>query len=296
MRWFNLAVTPKFPWPRVQVRIPFEGYEVVLQPHEYGSQDQAEIACAVSVFHPDGISFDIGGTIACKFLSRLAWSQDEGIIELFAIGTNHPDQPGRLGQGSYERSGWMAVEPWNNIYLPAAATPETDLALALYREGMSLNSAPFAFLSFFKVLNILFKSGEDQKRWLNNHFQKVWFRPAKERLVELEETEQDIGAYLYHQGRCAVAHAHGYPLVNPDSFADKRRLEHDVILMKELAAIFIEHELEILTENSFLNQLRMNPGANPELLIRNQSEDGQIIYIPQPQFAYAPQRSEDHFT
>lgn len=280
MKWLDLAVTPKFSWPNVPVEFSFEGFKVVLQPRRRDPEDQPELAATISVFHPDAISFEVGGTIAGRFLSRLAWSKNGGVIELFAGGSNMPNRPGRLGQGWYQRSSRLQVEPWDYLYLPKADTPEADLALALYREGMSLNSAPFAFLSFFKILNIVFAGGPQQKQWLNDNLQHLQYRPANERLAELQANEPDIGAYLYHQGRCATAHAHGNTIVNPDNYRDKRRLQDDLKLMQELAAIFIERELGVLTDSSFTEAMRTQIDPHPELLKKQIQDGGRIVYVP----------------
>ena len=44
--------------------------------------------------------------------------------------------------------------------------PKQRLAVALYREAMSVNSIPYKFLGFFKIINILYKNGPDQKAWI----------------------------------------------------------------------------------------------------------------------------------
>jgi hypothetical protein len=281
MKWLDLAVCPKTSWPNVQVEVPFEGYKVVLQPRRQGSNGN-ELAATVSVFDPDGISFEVGGTGASRFLSRLAWSKNDGIVELWPAGSNNPAGPGRLGQGTYERSGCAQVEPWDFIYLPAAKSVAADLALGLFREGMSVNSTPFAFLSYFKILNILHGGGAGQKQWINDNLQHLWYRPAIDRLAELSQTEANIGQYLYEEGRCAVAHAHGEPLVNPDSYADKRRMEDDLRLMKEVAALFIERELGIPSDSSFWQGLK--DGRNDwkaDLLRRTVDDNGQVKYVPE---------------
>lgn len=281
MRWLDLAVSPGFSWPNRQVEIPFEGYRVVLQPHRQGPEDEVELAATVSVCDPNGTSFEIGGTVASRFLSRLAWSHNGGVIELFAVGSNFPGRPGRLGQGTYQRSGWTQVKPWDFIYLPAADNQEADLALGLFREGMSVNSTPFAFLSYFKVLNIHHGGGAGQKNWINDNLHRIWYRPALDRLVEIQKTEADVGRYLYEEGRCAVAHAHGTPLVNPDSYADRRRMEGDLKLMKEIAALFIEVELGVLSDSSYWKSLREGGSSKAELLRKVVQEDGRVVYVPE---------------
>jgi len=281
MRWLDLAVCPQFSWPNSHVEIPFEGYSIVLQPRRKGPEDEIELAATVSVFDANGTSFEVSGTVASRFLSRLAWSHNGGVVELFPAGSNFPGRPGLLGQGTYQRSGWAQVEPWDFIYLPAARSQEADLALGLFREGMSVNSTPFAFLSYFKVLNIHHGGGAGQKAWINENLQHLCYQPALERLAELQHTETDVGRYLYEEGRCAVAHAHGAPLVNPDSYADRRRMEGDLKLMKELAALFIEKELGVLSDSSYWESLRDRRVLESELLRKVVQEDGHIVYMPE---------------
>jgi len=282
MIWLDMAVSPNFSWPNKQVEIPFEGYTIVLQPRRQEYEDPIELACTVSVFDPNGITFEIGGTVASRFLSRLAWSRGGGVVEIFPAGSNNPKRPGRLGQGTYGRSGHSQVEPWDFLYLPAAQNEEADLALGLFREGMTVNSAPFAFLSFFKVLNIRHGGGAGQKDWINQNLKHLWYSPAIERLNELQKTENNIGKYLYEEGRCAVAHAHGNPIVNPDNYIDKRRMEYDLNLMKELAVLFIEKELGVLSDSSFWKSLREKSEVNSrELLKKTQQQDGKIVYLPE---------------
>jgi len=281
MRWLDLAVSPNFSWPTRQVEVPFEGYTIVLQPRRDDPENGMQLAATVSVFDLNGTSFEIGGTVASRFLSRLAWSNNGGVVELFTAGSNFPDRPGRLGQGSFPRSGWAQIEPWDFIYLPTAGSHEADLALGLFREGMSVNSAPFAFLSYFKVFNIHHGGGAAQKAWINNNLHYISDQPAIDRLAEIQRNERNVGRYLYEEGRCAVAHAHGTSLVNPDCYTDKRRIEEDLILIKELAALFIEKELGVLSDSSYWMSLREGSPTNAELLRKVVDDNGRVVYVPE---------------
>jgi hypothetical protein len=183
-----------------------------------------------------------------------------------------------LGNNTTSRFSWALVSPPQYIYLPHAASKEANLGLALYREGMSINSAPFAFLSFFKIINIRYAEGKDQKNWINNNLHDISYPPAADRIKEIQTKNSDVGHYMFVQGRCAVAHANSDPLVNPDVYDDKRRLERDLPLMKELAAIFIEREFGILTESHFSH----NPNPNADLaeaLIKGDTIDERIQYV-----------------
>jgi len=279
MKWLNLAVKPHFSWPNVQVEFLFEGYRIILQPWRKDVENDVILACTISVYDPNGITFENGGTIARRFLSRLAWFENGGVVELFEGGSNNPKTPGRLGQGTYGKSGYSQVEPRNYIYLPSAKSFEADLALGLFREGMSLNSAPFALLSYFKVLNISLSGGNSQKSWINNNLECLLYSPAIERLKKLRKSEPDIGAYLYHQGRCAVAHANGNPLVNLDSYKDKRRIEDDLVLIKEIAALYIEQQFSVRTDSSFRKVLRETNSSTSELLRKTTDDKGNITYV-----------------
>ena len=270
--WINCAVKPEFSWPNCEVEIPFEDRIVVLQPKK------ENLAATASVYDEAGLSFSDGGALLFRFLSRLAWSMNGGVVENYLGGSNHSERPGLMAQGTYGSSGWSQVDPWKYLYLPKPSTEKGELALALYREAMSLNSVPYTFLGYFKILNISFSLGSDQKRWINDNLHHVIWTPETDRINELKTTESDIGAYLYHQGRCAVAHAFSNEIVNPDNYDDKRRLDDDLRLMKALASLCIETEFSIKTDSSFWESLKEKPAQRDELLVKNSTKNGRVIY------------------
>jgi hypothetical protein len=273
-KWIDLAVKPHFSWPNKHVEIEFEKRKIVLQP---GSADRS---CAVSVFDENGLSFEEGGKIIFRFLSRLSWSENAGIEELFIVGSNMPKRPGFLGKGSYGNSGWAQIDPWPYLYLPIPKSEKAERALAVYREAMSVNSIPYAFLGFFKVLNILYPTGKPQVEWINANLGEIKYIPEKNRLVNLQKTESNVGSYLYQQGRCAVAHAFSDDIINPDSYLNKRRLESDLCLMKAIAALCIEKEFYIMSDSSYNEYTREGFEDLPELLKKFETDDGKVIYKP----------------
>jgi hypothetical protein len=118
-----------------------------------------------------------------------------------------------------------------------------------------LNSTPYKFLGLYKILNIRFPHGPAQEKWINANLTKIKDPLALERLTQLSSVT-DLGAYLYRQGRCAVAHAFSRNVVDPDISKELRRLEYDVPLMKALAELMISTEFGILTESDFWASLR----------------------------------------
>lgn len=274
MYWMNFAVRAGFSWPNVQVEIPFENSLVVLSPQT------TELACTASIYSSEGFEFDDGATQLAKFLSCLAWSMRGGIEEHFAIGSNNPEKPGLLGNGAYATSVWASVEPWRQLYLPLLPTPKASLAIALFREGMTLNSVSFAFLSFYKVLGSVFVDGSaEQLNWINASLSSIHDMMACQRLVELQAMHQDVGKYLYGQGRCAVAHAFS-STADPDDYIDRRRLREDLPLIQSLAEICIERELAVLTTDSFLEKYRNAAKLPQEYLVPVKSGNGRIRYQP----------------
>lgn len=272
MLWMNFAVRAGFSWPNVLVEIPFENSTVVLSPQT------EELACTASLFDPAGFDFDEGATRLSRFLSCLAWSMHGGIDEYCAIGTNNPDKPGFLGKGTYATSSWSNVDPWHQLYLPSPSSPKAALAIALFREGMTLNSEPLAFLSFFKILNVVFPSGAAQKAWINSNLSVIRYGRAMERLSELQIEHQDVGEYLYVQGRCAVAHAYSSPVADPDNYFDRRRLREDLPLIEAIAEACIERELAFPTTESFFASHRYSRELPREYLVPRINSNGRVCY------------------
>lgn len=272
MLWLNAAVKPNFSWPNRHVELTFENKRLVLSPLTNGH------APSVSLFDvANGITFEAGGTLICRFLSRLAWSMDAGVSNEFFSGSNNPEHPGLMGRLNYPDFGWISCEPWQLLYMPKVSTLSAELAIALYREGMTLNSIPFSFLSFFKILNIQHEKGDEQQAWINDNLNKISGIIEKQRLQELQTSYQNIGKYLFKQGRCAVAHAFDRSIVNPDNYTDNRRLELDLPLVKELANIYIENEFGVLNNYSFNKQF--SGKGTDEALIKSES-NGVITYKP----------------
>jgi hypothetical protein len=131
---------------------------------------------------------------------------------------------------------------------------KTRLALALFREARTVNSTPFGFLSYFKILNIFWKdkfetiNGQRQNPMIEGiraTLPKLKDELAVSRLRALDTIEPDVPKYLYESGRCAIAHAYAHPIVDPDDVSDLRRLSKDLYIVKEIAEHLIEAELKL---------------------------------------------------
>jgi len=123
--------------------------------------------------------------------------------------------------------------------------PKQRLAVALYREAMSIDSIPYKVLGFFKIINILYKNGPNQKAWIKATLPRLTEHYLQDRLLALSNAEPDVAAYLYESGRCAVAHAFSDPLVDPDDLTHLRRLSADLEVIQALAEYLVKHELNV---------------------------------------------------
>lgn len=179
-----------------------------------------------------------------ELLSALAWAEQGG------AGTtsgNWCTAPINIGKGPVGMIGAGHFD-----YLPDPVDPKAKLALALYREGLSVNLTPYQFLGFFKVINIIKHRGNDQMQWIKDNLQYITDKRALTRLAAIQATEPDVAKYLYISGRCAVAHAFDQNnVVNPDDPADLIRLSEDLPVIRELARIAIEREFGVKSERAF---------------------------------------------
>jgi hypothetical protein len=135
--------------------------------------------------------------------------------------------------------------------LPVPPEPKARIALGLYREAVSVNSVPYEFLGYFKVINTRYDKGKTQQiPWINLTLPLLTDPAALKRLAELTSQCANVGEYLYYSGRCAVAHAWSDPVVDPDDPDDIMRLSSDMPVAKALAEYLIEHEYGLKWERS----------------------------------------------
>jgi hypothetical protein len=235
--WLNVGVKGGAIWPQEEIKVSFGGHELVLKPATKETEQSVHV-------NLKGISNIDALTLINRFLSILSWCDDQGIENMY--GWSGSAAPAPVPRES------RAVG--SSIAFPFGRQPETDkrvkLALALYREGRTVNSNAFSFLSYFKILNIFWKD-----KYINNKNELIEGireslptvdKEAKKRIEKLKkEDEKDIAKYLYESGRCAIAHAYAEPIVDPDDVSELHRLSEDVWIVKSIAEILIQERLEI---------------------------------------------------
>ena len=180
-----------------------------------------------------------------ELLSALAWAEQGAATPTFG---NWCTAPLNVGKGP--RGGPMGSVHFD--YLPNPQGSTAKLALALFREGLSVNLIPYKLLGFFKIINILRHKGPDQIQWIRDNLRHIIDEEATARVAAIQGTESDVAKYLYESGRCAVAHAFDQRnVVNPDDPADLIRLQEDLPVIRALARVAIEREFGIVSQRDF---------------------------------------------
>ena len=236
-RWLNIGVLGGACWPTKEQKINFHGHDLILKPATKDTEQSIHI-------NLKGISDIEAMTLVNRFLSILSWCDDQGMVN--DGGWSGNPVPVAVPKKSRIVGSSIAF-PFNRDIEKAS---KAKLSLALYREALSINSIPFAFLSYFKIFNVFWKdkyvNGKNELvEGIRSLLPRIEDDLAKERLAELKKTEHDVPKYLYESGRCAIAHAHSDPIVDPDNVTDLRRLSQDIWIAKAMAEYLIETELNV---------------------------------------------------
>jgi hypothetical protein len=236
-QWVVGNVVGSIPWPTKVQKVKYRGLELFIMPV------MERYYPAIALLLPSGMAVEEGQRIIAAFTSSLAWVENGAIsIEYFG-GGNLPRPFGSktpypiLQQGDLDLS-----------YLPEPTLPAARLALALHREGKSLNHNAYAFLAYFKVLEAALPESTKRAKWVEENLDAVRKGRAKTALEALEKKYADVGKHIYESGRCAAAHANRAPSFDPDDPADLKRLGFELPLVEALAVHAIETVLGIKTD------------------------------------------------
>lgn len=236
--YLNVAVKGGAIWPKEETTVKFAGHELILKP----ATKDTEQSIHINVQQIDNVE---ALTIINRFLSTLSWCDDQGMENLYGWSGNPVPVP---VPRETRLTGSSIAFPF---YREIEQERKAQLALALYREALTINSVPFKFLSYFKILNIFWNDKKINKK--NEIIEGIREtlpeikndEQAIKRLEKLKGIEVDIPTYLYTSGRCAVAHAYSDPIVDPDNVTDLHRLSNDIYVIKAIADYLIENKLNV---------------------------------------------------
>lgn len=232
--WMIVTVETELEWPAEETSVPFTGHTLILRPPDGDSAPDVRLQYG----HPQS-ELEAFDTI-CRFLTALSWWHRCPARARLRIGCTAPMRGGKGGHGPPLRTKYQLPQS-----IPSPSDQKARIALALYREAISVENTPYEFLGYLKIINVCYPSSRDQVTWINNTLPQLTDNRARDRVSELSTLQDDIGDYLYYSGRCAVAHACTNPVVDPDNPDDVFRLSADMPVARALAEYLIENELGI---------------------------------------------------
>jgi hypothetical protein len=256
--WLTAGVASSIPWPSFDVCVEYGGDEYFLRGSERaGKSSPPCITIACERCGPDEAIAKI-----YRFTSILSWFEG-GYVDV--SGYIHGSGPSLYGGRTvYSSMGVAGAKSFNCNHMPIIEQENVRKALAFWREGKRLDEVhdSYAFLSFYKVIESQFSDGKAKADWIAANIEKLTDRAAK-RVAELRSAGIDVSRHLYDSGRCAVAHASlDGEIVDPDIPADRRRLSADLVIMEELARLFIRDELKVPDSRSlYRTRDRLEPWA-----------------------------------
>lgn len=217
--WLNLRVVGCATWPREETTVVFCGCEILLKPATRETEQSAHVNLAKC--HKDDAY-----TALYRFLSVLSWCDGVPMEVPDGVGFSGSSVPMPISR-QRDSTGSCAFTPYP-FYRELETDKEKLLALALYREARTVNSIPYAFLGYYKILNIwLSDKYKDGKRELLEYIKAAiptFTDSITVRCVsELRNDVSDIPEYLYKSCRNAVAHANVKPTADPDDWIDVKR-------------------------------------------------------------------------
>ena len=181
-----------------------------------------------------------------RFLSNLAWVEEVGILVDGFGGGGLPRPMGRD-----KAFGFAICDEFDLSYFPEPMDDKALLALALMREGRGLNHPGYAFLSFYRVLEVAFPDGRKRGKWISDHVGAITDHRAKKAVAKLRaEGIADVGVHLRDSGRRAIAHAREEPIIDPDDPSDNRRLWSELPIVTALAQFAIEEVFSVETRGT----------------------------------------------
>lgn len=196
---------------------------------------------SIAMRRPPGKSREQCETLMMRFVSALSWVEEEGMLVDGIGGGNLPRPMGRSSQQFVS-----ICDEFHLDYLPEPNDERTLLAMALMREGRGLNHPGYAFLSFYRVLEVAFPNGRDRADWISKHVMFLKDHQAKAAVQKLLDTGiSDIGRHLRDSNRHAMAHAKEDPIIDPDDLSEMRRLWQELPIISALARGAIERELGV---------------------------------------------------
>jgi hypothetical protein len=239
--WVVADVEGQVFWPVQTQRISYRGEELWIIPLTQ------ECHGAVAMRQRPGLDRIACQKVLLRFLSSLSWLEERGVSLVHGFGGGSLPRP----SGRPSRVGLGISQQFDLTNLPEPSDARACLALAIMREGRSLNHPGYAFLSFFRVIEVALPDGLRRGQWITAKIPTLtgWnSKPAVDKLAT--SGIQDIGAHLRESNRHAMAHAQRGHIIDPDDYEETRRLADELPNISDLAVIAVEEFFGVETRHT----------------------------------------------
>lgn len=257
--WLTAGVASSISWPSFDVCVNYAGTEYFLRGTEQnGKQSPPCITIPISKGGEDEAVNKI-----YRFTSILGWFLGGYVDVSGYVYGGHPVL--YSSRNVFSSLGIAGSKSFSCNHMPIVEDDNVRKALAFWREGMRLDDVhdSYSFLSFYKVIESQFSDGRARGKWITENIEKLTDRAAK-RVAELRAEGINVSDHLFESGRCAVAHASlNGGIVDPDIPSDRRRLSADLVIIQELARIYIRDVLKVPDSRSlYRTRDRLEPWSS----------------------------------
>jgi hypothetical protein len=280
--WIVVSIADDAFWPSAPQKVRWRGADIWIIPvtNDFHS--------AIALRAPSGLHRAGCQELLLRFLSTLSWVEETGFAVEGGVSVGNLPRPLRR----FKEHGFAIRDEFDLAYLPEVTDANAMRALALMREGRSLNHVGYAFLSFYRVIETAFPSASSRVAWMTDSIAELTGFGVDEALGSIRAqgitTPKDISLHLFRSGRCAMAHGAGEPIVDPDKLDDLWRLRSELPIVRALAVKAIEEVFGVETRNTVdRNHLYELAGfkkvLGPEIVRHMQNgtdPDGQQMQIP----------------
>ena len=156
--WLLANVDQNIGWPTDKIIIVFRNIKISLIPSTEQYYPAAAVLCKTNV------NLNENKRLLLHFLSSLAWTYPG---KLHNVRWTNSSSTGQFNdylrlEKSKANLQTQSVH-FKPTYLPDPIDKKARLALAFYREGMSLENVAYSFLSFYKIINLHKPKADKQK-------------------------------------------------------------------------------------------------------------------------------------
>ena len=155
--WIVANISTDSFWPITSQKVRWRGVDIWILPTMKGFYP------AVAMMVPKGRNRTECEELVMRFLSVLSWVEDRGFM-VEGGGLSGGNLPRPMGRD--KERGFSVCDEFDLSYFPEVTDEKTMLALALMREGRGLNHVGYAFLSFYRVLEVALPSDNARIKWI----------------------------------------------------------------------------------------------------------------------------------